>query len=547
MAKRSPLWLLPLCVALPAYAQYSGNGLLQWSYDDVTVSAPSGRRRSAAWNQLYRYTERGPLGSSMIGDGEASATFSQGRSLAQAVSGRDDAQKVLGYAFRADLLPPGVRPYLNAAPSFARTKTTQVWGTPPVNRDLIDESRALALGLSLPRLPTLNYSRALLGRRDASSPSVVDQRTDQQSQQATYVRGSWRAQYRRDVSVVDDRINRTADSRTVATAAETDYNKTDLNAIGVRDLFWRNSYQSQRSEFAGAVTRQESYASDLYATSKRWRGRLTEGYLSYGGQFGHTGREPLDTYRNSLTLSTSGLLRRGRADNQLSVRRVDGRGRSDSANDSLTAEWRDASQKMSFRFDGGGGWSSDPVGGAALADTARQRVTYAPRPLWDGWVEGGTSGATPLGGRSGGMRQHLGGLGVDVNAAPYANFSSNYAYTRTRSLALGTVTTVNSVSASAGASPLESLKFRSTYSLNWSRVGAGAQNRHSMLTLTMTWTPADSVQVFGEVNYSDRASDEALQADYTIGLTRLSARLERVRLYTIYPYSRVNLTLTRQL
>lgn len=539
--------MLPALLASPASALYRGSGLLQWSFDDVTVRAPNGRRHITGWGQRYRYGVEGPLIAPGIGDGQASVSFLQGKSLAQGVAGNESEQKIFGYSFNANLLPPEVRRYLTVAPSFSREKTTQIWGSPAVTRDLIDESRGLSLGLALPKLPSFGYSRSRSTRRDASSAPVVDQRNDLESAQVDYVRGPLLARYRRDVNLVVDGLNDRSRARTTLTTGEVEWNVPDANSRILRNAFLRNSYQAQRADFYSSVSRQESYASALSLTSRNLKTRGSESYLGYGGDYSHSMGQPRDITRNSLTLSSSAPLRRGRLDNQLSYQRADGRERRDNAADSATVGWSTPSGRASLRLDGSGAWSWDPISGPSVADTLRQRLTYAPRPVCDAYVETATNGATPLGGHDGGSRQNTAGTGLALHAAPYADLSSNYSVSRTRNLPLGLVTVTHSVSAAAQAAPLETLKFNASYSLNWSRSNNGASLRGSMLNLTMLYFPLEGLQFSGEVSSTGRAVNSALQGDYAIGKTRLSVRLEKVELYTVNAYTRVNVTLSRSL
>lgn len=543
---RTLLWMLPLVLASPAKAEYRGSGLLQWSFDDLQVRAPSGSRHSTAFNQSYRYAVDGPLGTPMIGEGRAGVTMTQGKSLSQSVVGQDAEQKVLGYSFNASLLPPGLRRYVTLAPSFGRTLTSQVWGAPAVKRDLIEDSRGVALGLAVPKLPSFSLTRSRTSRADASAAPVVNQVTELGTEQAAYVKGPIRTEYRHDTTVTSDRLNPAADARTGLTAANFEVNMPDRPAGTVKSIFWRESYQAQRTDYRLAIVRQESYVSNLYLTTRHAATRFLDSYLGYSGGHSRSMGQAKDAVDNSLTLFASGRLARGRVDNQLGYRRADGRSRRDSVSESSVAEWSTASGRYSFRLDGGGGWSWAPEAGAALDDSLRHRLTWNPHASYSHYAEIGLNGSTPLDQHPGGSRQHLAGTGASLHV-PYTDLSSNYTVSRSRSLSLGLVTVNQSLTAGAQSSPIEGLTMGLTYSLNWNRASTGASSRNSMLNLKAGCAASERLQITGELSATGRMMNAALGADYTIGKTRASLRYERVELYTVNSYSRLNVTLARQL
>lgn len=546
---RKPFLILAatLAAAAPARAQYHGGGLLEWSLDDVTVRAPNGRRHSSAVNQTYRYGADGPLGTPLIGEGQGAVSLFKGKSLAQSVNGADANQEILGYSLSASLLPPLLRRFFTLAPSLSRTKTSQVWGSPAVPRDLVEDSRGLLLGLTLPRLPSFSVSRTRLSRKDLSSAPSVDQRTDLQTEQSSYFLGPMRANYRHDTTRVDDALSASGRARTASTSADWELNMPELKTGGVRSAFWRNSYQTQRTDHAASSTLQESYASDVYLTSRHFESARGEHYLAYAGGYSHSLGQPRDAVSDSLTLSSSGRLRRGRVDNQLFYRRSDGRSRQDNVGDGATLDWRSPSGKTGYRLDGGGGWSWDRAASGSLTDSLRQRVSHAPRPAFDGYAELATNGATPLAGRSGGFRQNALAAGLGLHESPYADLFCNYNLSRSRNLAMGLVTVTNSVTAGAQSSPIEELKLGLSYSSNWSRTSAGGSTRSSLVTASLFYAPFEGFQASGELSASARAVNSALEAGYTIGMTRLALRWERVELYTVNAYSRLSATLSRRL
>lgn len=528
-----------------AWAQYTRTGLLKWVYDDITVRSYEGRRRASGWSQSYDYSMEGPLASGLIGEGGASVNFSRGKSLAQTVASADADQKMLGYSFHGSLLPPGLRRYVTLAPSLSRARASQAWGEPRTSRDLADENRALTLGLSLPKLPSVSISRSRISRRDLSSLPSVEQDTEVRNEQAAYAKGPLRLQYRKDGSRVADRLFPSSSLKTEQTSGEAELNFTELKGR-LQRAFLRASYQGQSSDAGGIATRQDFSAASVYlATRQAKRGRWNV-HLGYGSDFSRSNTEAGKRLRNNALLVSNAPLRGGQLSNQLGYSRSDGRAQQQSVSESAAAEWR-RSPRAGFRVNADGGWAWDRHAGAALSDSLRQRTTLTPRPSYDLYLEFGTLGASPLAGRPGGSRQHGLGAGLALRPAPLAELSGNYAASRSRSFADGSARVNHSVSAQAQASPLDRLKTTATYSLTWNGGSQGPAGRSSVLNAAVDYAPCESARLGGELVYGRHALNAVLSGSYTIGRTRLMLRFERQELYTINSYSHLSLSLSRYL
>ncbi|MEK7722228.1 MAG: hypothetical protein AAB359_07555, partial [Elusimicrobiota bacterium] len=435
-------WFLALflaaLLAVPARAQYMRSGLLNWAYDDFNVKTTEGARKTAGFSQSYAYSVDGPLGSPLIGEGGGSLNFIQGKSLSQTVSTTDANQKILAYSFHGNLLPPGLRRYITMAPSFSRTRTEQVWGSPPAARNLVDTNQALTLGLSLPRLPSFRVSSSRLQRRDPSTLSSVNQDTRVRTEQSAYVRGPLRIQFRRERSRTGDRLSELSNSRTESIRADAELNFPELKGRLERASM-RASYQGEGSKSVSGATRQKSKTASAYMATRRFRTRFWESFLGYGGEYSRSSVGRGDSIQNSLTLTSFSPLTRGRVDNQLAYLRKSGSGERQSVSDSATGEWRTRSGKAALRMSADGAWAYDPLGGAVLSDGLRQRVTLTPRPLYDVYSEAATWGTRPARRGSGGNRQYSAGGGLGLHPSAATDLSGNYVFTRSRNFSDGSV------------------------------------------------------------------------------------------------------------
>ena len=536
--------LLVILLAAPASAQYRRSGLLNWTYDDFNVKTTEGARKTTGFSQSYAYSMDGPLGSDLVGEGGASLNFMQGKSLSQAVSASDSNQKILGYSFHGNLLPPGLRRYVTLAPSFSRTRTEQVWGSPAVLRDLVDTNQGLMLGLSLPRLPSFSVSDSRLQRRDPSTQSSVNQDTRLHTEQSAYVYGPLRLQYRRDLSRTADRLSAVSDTRAETTRADAELNFTELKGTLERASL-RASYQGEGSESASASTRQNSKTLGAYMATRRFRSRHWESFLGYGGEYSRSSSRRVDSMQNSLTLTSFSPLTRGRVDNQLAYLRKSGLEERQSVSDSATGEWRTRGGKAALRMSADGAWAQGQAGGATLSDGLRQRLTLTPRPLYDLYGEAATWGMRPLHGGSGGNRQYSTGGGLGLHPAAATDLSGNYLFTRSRNYADGTVSLNQSLTAQAQSSPLEALRLSAAYSLTWNHDEINGSSRGKMLSLTANYSPGEGFDFSGELTRGVRAKNIILNGSYTVGKTLLAVRYQKQDSYSINGFANWHLSLSR--
>lgn len=543
MPPRAWLCLLMIGLARSARAEVRHAGKLEWRYDDITVRTSEGKRRTSGWTQVYDFSLSGPLGTPLIGEGSSAVSFNKGKSLAQTVAAADADQKFLGYSFNASLLPPALRQFITAAPSFSKTRTTQSWGEPRASRDLEDTASGVTLGLALPRLPSVSWTRTRLRSRDLSSAASVDQLAKGESAQAAYARGPFRADYRRDRRTVDDRLVPGAGSRSDLTAASGELNFSDLKGR-VQRAFLRATYQSQESGPPGPPQRDESETVSLALASRTLRSGNWDSHLGYAHDYSHSTALTKDLLRNSLTFAVSGNLPRVRIDDQLNYLRTDGRARQDMVNKSLSAQWRSPSGRTAYQSSAGGNWTKDEAAGSTVGDFLRHRATVTPRESFDVYGEASTSGSQPLGGRSGGVRQHGAGTGLSMRPASFLQASANYAYTQSRSLAGGPKTASHAVNGQAQATPLDALRAALTYGLTWSRYG-DAEYRNSILNVSVTWDPIPELHLSSDFTRADHALNEVVTASYTVGQTRLSLRWEEQQLYSVNAYTRTSVSLSR--
>lgn len=534
-------------LAAPAQAQYMRSGLLNWTYDDFSVKTTEGTRKTAGFSQSYAYSVDGPLGSTMLGEGGGSLNFIQGKSLSQTVATSDANQKILGYSFHGTLLPPGLRRYVTVAPSFSRTRTEQVWGTPPAARNLVDTNNALTLGLSLPRLPSFSVSNSHLQRRDPSVLSSVNQDTYIRTEAGAYVRGPLRLQYRRERSRTEDRLSGLPKSRAESTRADAELNFPELKGRLERASL-RASYQGEGNESVAGSARQNSKTASAYMATKRFRTRHWESFLGYGGEYSRSSVRRADSMQNSLTLTSYSPLTRGRVDNQLAYLRKSGQEGRQNFSDSATGEWRTRSGKAALRMSADGSWAYDPLGGATLSDGLRQRLTLTPRQLYDVYGEAGTLGSRPLRrGADGGSRQYSAGGGLGLHPAPATDLSGNYMFTRTRNFSSGSVSVNRSLTAQAQSAPLETLKLAAAYSLTWSRDDVNGLSRGKMLALTANYSPWEGFYFSGEMTRGVRARNLILNGSYTVGKTLLNLRYQKQDSYSINGFANWTLSLSRYL
>ncbi len=534
------------CAAPPAQAQYMRSGLLSWNYDDFKVKTTEGVRETSGFSQSYAYSVDGPLGSPLVGEGGGSLNFIRGKSLSQTVTTSDANQKILAYSFHGNLLPPGLRRYITMAPSFSRTRTEQVWGSPPAARNLVDTNNALTLGLSLPRLPSFSVSNSHLRRRDPSAFSLVNQDTHIRTESGAYARGPLRLQYRRERSNTEDRLSGLPGSRTESIRADAELNLPEFGRLERTSL--RASYQGEGSASSGAAVRQNSKTASAYMATKRFRTRHWESFLGYGGEYAQSSLRRADSAQNVLTLTSFSPLTRGRIDNRLAYLRKSGSEARQSVSDAATGEWRARSGKASLRMSADGSWVYDPAGGAALSDGLRQRLTLTPRPLYDVYGEAATWGARPLRrGSAGGSRNYSAGGGLGLHPAPATDLSGNYLFTRSRNSADGSVSLNRSLTAQAQSSPLETLKLAAAYSLTWSRDEVNGSSRGRMLSLTANYSPREGFDFSGEMTSGVRAGNLILNGSYTVGKTVINVRYQKQDSYSINGFANWNLSLSRYL
>lgn len=533
-----PWMLFLIFLATPARAQYRRSGLLNWKFDDITVKTAEGTRRSAGFAQSYAFSMGGPLFTPLLGEGDASVNFSQGKSLTQAVAAENANQKTLGYSFHARLLPLGLRRYMTLNPSFSRTNTQQA------ALNLVDTSKALTVGLALPRLPSVSASRSLLSRRDAAARPSVNQDTQVQTEQSAYTKGPLRLNVRRDRSRTDDRLSTLSSVRTEQKRADAELDIAEMKGR-VERVSLRASYQDQGTESSGAASRQDSKTASVYLATRRFKARPWESFLGYGGDYSWSSVERRDSKRNSLTLTSFAPLSRGRVDNRLTYQRADGLGAQQSASDSATGEWSTRSGKTALRASADGSWSQNPLGGAVLSDGLRQRLTFSPRPFYDFYGEAATSGASPVRRGAGGSRQHSLGSGLGLHPAAGTDLSGNYIFTRSRNFSDGAVNSNHSLTASLQSAPMEGLKTSANYSLTWSRSSAGFSSRGETLSLSADYAPAEGVLLSGTMMRGGRALNAIFNGSYTLGRTQVAVRYERQELYTVNTYSHWSLSLSR--
>lgn len=533
--------------AASARAQYMRSGLLNWTYDDFNVKTTEGTRKTAGFSQSYSYSVDGPLGSTMVGEGGASLNFTQGKSLSQTVATSDADQKILGYSFHGTLLPPGLRRYLTVAPSFSRTRTEQVWGTPPAARNLVDTSNALTLGLALPRLPSFSVSNSHLRRRDPSALSSVNQDTYIRTEAGAYVRGPLHLQYRRERSRTEDRLSGLPRSRTESTRADAELNFPELKGRLERASL-RASYQGEANGSAAGSARQNSKTVSAYLATKRFKTRHWESFLGYGGEYSRSSVRRADSTQNSLTLTSYSPLASGRVDNQLAYLRKSGLQELQNVSDSATGEWRSRSGKAALRMSADGSWAYEPLGGATLSGGVRQRLTLTPRKLYDVYGEAGTLGSRQLRrGAVGGGRQYSAGGGLGLHPAPATDLSGNYTITRSRNFADGSVSVNRSLTAQAQSAPLETLKFTGAYSLTWSRDSVNGSSSGKMLGLAANYSPGEGFDFSAEMTQGVKAGNLILNGSYTVGKTLLNLRFQKQDSYSINGFANWTLSLSRYL
>ncbi len=528
----------------PARAQYMRSGLLNWTYDDFSVKTTEGTRKTAGFSQSYSYSVDGPLGSNMVGEGGASLSYIQGKSLSQSVATSDANQKIFGYSIHGTLLPPGLRRYVTLAPSMSRTRTSQLWGSPPSARNLVDTSQALTMGLSLPRLPSFSVSRSRLQRRDPSPLSSVDQDTHIRTEQSAYARGPLRLQYRRERSRTEDRLSEGAGARRESTRADAELNFPDLKGRLERASL-RASYQGEGTESASSSARQNSKTVSAYMATRRFKSRHWDSFLGYGGEYSRSSLRRADSTQNSLTLTSFSPLRRGRLDNQLAYLRKSGHEERQNVSDSLTGEWRTLSGKAALRMSADGSWSYEPLGGAALSDGLRQRLTLTPRAFYDVYGAAGASGSVSLRRGSGGNRQYSAGGGLGLHPVPATDLTGNYTFTRARNFSDGSVSLNHSLTAQAQSSPLEILKLAAVYSLTWGRDDVNGKSRGKMLSLTANCSPSEGFDFSGEMTRGVRAFNLILNGSYTVGKTLFAVRFQKQDSYTVNGFANWTLSLTR--
>lgn len=541
--------LLGVCatLAVPARAQWRRSGLLRWTYEDVTVEAPEGRRRDAALNQEYAYTVGGPLATTMIGEGQGSVSFSQGKSLSQAVASSDPGQKALGYSFNGELLPPGLRRYVTLAPSLARTRVTQAWGQPREMRTLHDASEGVSLGLALPKLPSVSILRQRMRRWDGAAAPAVDQRTLVGQESAGYSRGPLRLRYRHDSTRTSDRLSQDADNRQDQSLAEGDVDVNGMKRGPLDRVFLRGAFQETRSRAAGGDLRLESTTGSFYAATKSLvRSRWTSFFgLSHDYARGGSGRP--DSYRNALAATSWRNLLRGRLDSQLRYGRGVGAVASESLAEAASLEWRSPSGRRVWRSSLDGSWLWDDEVGAALSDGARQRLTFSPGAARSVYAELSTAGRSALRPGAGGSRQHGAAAGAEVRFLDGLTGRVSYTGLRSRSFADGAVDKSHNAQAHLEAAWGASLQTSAGYSLSLGARSDGTRSRADLASWTLEWRPDPGWRVASELLHNGRDLSEDLNLSYAIGMTRFEAGYKIQEFYTASRYSAIRLSLSRSL
>lgn len=541
--------MLGLCatLAVPARAQWRRSGLLRWTYEDVTVEAPEGRRRDAALNQEYAYTLGGPLGTRMIGEGQGSVSFSQGKSLAQAVAASDPGQKALGYSFNGELLPPGLRRYLTLAPNLARSRVTQAWGQPREMRTLHDASEGVSVGLALPKLPSVSVLRQRSRRWDGGGAQVVDQRTGVEQENVGYSRGPVRLRYRHDATRTSDRLARGTDSRQDQSLAEGDF---DLNAMKrgpLERVFLRGAFQESRSRAAGGDSRLESLTGSFYAATKSLKRSLWTSYFGVSHDYARGERDQPDLFKNVLSATSWRSLSRGRLDSQLRYGRGVGRVASESLAEGASLEWRSPSGRRIWRSSLDGSWMWDEEAGAALSDGVRQRLTYSPGAARSVYAEVSTTGMSTLRPGAGGSRQHGATAGTEVRFVDGVTGRLNYSGLRSRAFADGAVDTSHNAQARLEAALGSDFQTSAGYNLSLGARSDGTRTRSDLASWSLEWRPSPGWRVGSELLHNGRELSEDLSLSYAIGQTRFEAGYRLQELYTTSRYSAIRLSLSRSL
>jgi hypothetical protein len=536
-----------LCAALavPAHAQWRRSGVLRWSYEDVTVDAQEGRRRDASFNQEYAYTVGGPLATQMIGEGQGSVNFAQGKSLSQAVASGEPAQKTLGYSFSGSLLPPGLRRYVTLSPSIARTRVTQAWGQPRERRTIQDGTEGLSVGLAIPRLPSVNVARQRTRRWDGGLAPVVDQRTLLGQESVGYSLGPLRLRYRHDATQTQDRLASAGDNRQDQVLGEADLDLNGLRKGPLDRVFLRGSYLDARSRSAGGDFLAASRTGSFYAATKSIRRDKWSSFFGLSHDFARGEHGEPHSFRNSLSATTFRDLARGRLDSQLRYGRGFGRSATESLAEAASLEWRSASGRRIWRSSVDGSWGWDEEAGGTLSDGARQRATYAPSAANSVYAELSTSGQSAMRPGGGGSRRQ--GMGAGAEAKPLDGLTGrlNYAAMRTRSFLDGSVDLSHNVQAQAELLWGSSLQSSAGYNLSLGSRSDGTRSRDGLASWSLEWKPWGGWSLSSAFLHNGKAFSEDLLATFLIGQTRVEAGYRIQEFYTPGRFTAVRVALSR--
>ncbi|TPW20608.1 MAG: hypothetical protein FD126_1514, partial [Elusimicrobia bacterium] len=359
--------LLALLLAADAAAEplFRRRGSLGWSFDEIGLETPQGKRSRSQWSQAYELSVEGPLVHRLAGDLTTNALFKDGFNVNQAVNTESPAQKAASWSAHGDLFPFGLRRWARFAPNYSWNETRQAAASDAPTRVIRQDSWGFSGGLSLPRLPALNVARHRSLRNDPLAGGAVRELAENSRESVSWAGGPLRLSADRDLNSVTDLAAGRPALETETRRADLDLRTGRSKALGLQFFALRSSLFAQKVQ---GLAVQEDLTANLALRSLPLKGAGWAHELTYGNDFARANLTGAHADSSSAGVLSNREAGWGWLTSALTGAHSHAGGRARSLGESLSVGERLWRRRLTLQQSLSGGWSEGGAGTTSRSD-----------------------------------------------------------------------------------------------------------------------------------------------------------------------------------
>ena len=285
----------------------------------MTVNSGAGRVHASQWAQSYNLNLDGPLFNPDFGAMREAFSYGKGASISQAATTSIPQQQLTSLMMSADLFSIATRRFVHLSPNFSRSYLHQEGQANGglYSNTVANNAWGVSTGLSLPRLPALNYARQVNDLRNPSDITPVKERSTIETKSASYFLGHVVVNASEHTDRVEDRLGLNAPQKNDYKQASLEANYYEPRRLkALESLFFRGDASQIASN---DVTSQKVASASFGLFSKKFKTGSWESAVNYGNGASRDFLTKTTIYSQNASVNSTHPLRTGTLGSSLTL------------------------------------------------------------------------------------------------------------------------------------------------------------------------------------------------------------------------------------